>query len=202
MNSLFKGWDYFEVHVIEVVGALLLLAGTLLMFVEVVGRNVFAYSISGVDEIIRYAMIWGVYLVLGVTLKREINVKLQLLTSHLSRKPLLVVDTLTTLVSMAFFAVLLWYGLALVGQQRLAGTRSVTSLATPLWLVHLSVPVGSALFLVRGIERVYLNLAELLGYGGHDLVKKIEVVGDGGLIHGFSGDGAAPPRNLKGGGAA
>ncbi len=58
LRQIGRAWDKVEMAI----GGLFLTLAVVIVVAEIVGRNLFAYSMIGADEIASFAVIWSVFL--------------------------------------------------------------------------------------------------------------------------------------------
>ncbi len=129
----------------EGVMAVMLLAMTLLVGVQIAGRFVFSYSIFWSDELARFLLIWISFLGMSVGICRGAHPGIDSLVRALPPRSARVVLTLALVLSLLFFAVIIVYGGVLA--LRTWRQRSV-ALELPMAIPYLAVPVsGLIMFL-------------------------------------------------------
>lgn len=92
-------------------------------------------------------------------------VSLTLLTDRLPKRVRLALDILMILLSMAFAAVMLWYGIQRCLVQ-VRTNRTTAVLQLPEWYYSSFIPIGGALLLVHFVERIVDDLREIIGCRG------------------------------------
>ena len=141
-----KVWDNLE----EGALCLLLVVMTLITFVTVITRYVFDLPLSYMDQLVPNLFVWVTFLGASVAVKRRAHLGLSLVHDMVPHGVRAAIDVLILLGCTAFFLLTAWYGAKVVSLQM--ENRLMTSLGYPSWFVGLSVPVGSALFIVRAVE--------------------------------------------------
>lgn len=132
---------------------LLVLVMTLLVFANVVLRYAVGDSLSWVEELTRYMMIWCAYLGAGLALRNGSHVAVEVVQDAL---PVRIMQTLrfaVAIVMLIFLVIVAWYGFR---YSSMTMTQSSAVLSLPLGLVYLAVPVGcvlSTLHLLLGFRR-------------------------------------------------
>lgn len=164
MNTLKKAEEF--------VIAVSLLGVTLLLFVNIVLRNVFNSNPTWAEEFIRYAMIWTTFIGASVCFRKGMHVGVDFLldlSKGIFKKELFLFVNLASITLMLF---LIKYGwdLVLFTKQ----TNQITpSLQIPLYYIYLAIPVGSFLSLVHLViqtVQIVLNKVDI----EQDLLNKIE----------------------------
>ena len=130
----------------EWVMAVLLVAMTLLVGVQIAGRFVFEYSIFWSDEASRFLLIWISFLGMSVGIRRGAHPGIDSLVRALPPRWARVVLTLALLFSLLFFAVMVGYGAVLV--VRAWPQRSV-ALELRMGIPYLAVPVSGLLMFLH-----------------------------------------------------
>jgi TRAP-type C4-dicarboxylate transport system permease small subunit len=141
-----KIWDNLE----EGALCLLLVVMVLITFVTVITRYVFDYPLSYIDQFVPNLLVWVTFLGSSAAMKRKAHLGLSMVYDMFPSGFRPAVDVLILLGTGAFFAVTAWYGWKVVVLQM--ENKMMASLGYPSWIVGLAVPVGSALFVVRGVE--------------------------------------------------
>ncbi|MEQ6390636.1 TRAP transporter small permease [Bacillaceae bacterium S4-13-58] len=140
MNTLKKAEEF--------VIAISLLGATLLLFVNIVLRNVFSSNPTWAEELIRYVMIWTTFIGASVCFRKGMHVGVDFLlelSKGIYKKGLIL---FVNLASMSLMLFLIKYGwdLVLFTKQ----TNQITpSLQIPLYYIYLAIPVGSLLSLIH-----------------------------------------------------
>jgi C4-dicarboxylate transporter DctQ subunit len=128
-----------------VAGAVVVFFGymAIAVLVQVLGRYVFNYSIGGAVETATFAQIWMVLLAAGIAMRRGLHVGVDALAAKF---PL----WLGRLVTLAVGALCLWFlWVAVIGSFgliRVGLIQTSPSLAIPMWLPYLSLPIGLVYF--------------------------------------------------------
>ena len=119
---------------------------TCLGLAQVVWRYILGEPLIWSEEVIRYALIWTVFLGAGVTIKKGLLAAVEVV-SQLAPAPLRkVLGVLSVVLSAAFWAVLLVYGIFIL--DAVQGMRS-GALEMPMPLVYLAIPVGAGIALIN-----------------------------------------------------
>ena len=136
-----QGWLWAAARVS--VAALLLLA-TLLVFVNVVLRYVFNYSLSWSAELITYMLLWLVFLGSAIAARAgahmSMEVVLTLLSARVQRLNAALVNTVCALLS-AVVGILGW-------QLAVAVDQVGVATGLPMFWVYLAIPVGCLLMVL------------------------------------------------------
>lgn len=138
-------------HMPTMVAAALMTGGATILFVGLVLRDLFSYSIPWSIELATYMIIWSVFLSFGTAVLRNEHVASDMLLARLPRPAVAALVLLKRLLAVAIGAFYGYYGLLVVRQQHRLGMHTSSSLNAPLWLLHLAVPIGFALLLLGAL---------------------------------------------------
>ena len=132
--------------IIVLVGAV-----TGLVFVSVVLRYGFATGIVWGEEAARYMMIWMGFLGASLALRKGAHVGIDMLRAAMPRPICRFLTLVASLVSIAFFAVIVYQGAILVAE--VAPKESVVLPVSMMWF-YLAIPVGAVLMLIQFVPLV------------------------------------------------
>ena len=115
---------------------------------NVVLRYVFQSPIFWAEELVRYLMVWVIFVGGSQATKKGGHVAVDAVTRLLSRKANDRLALAVNIFALGFLGVLFWYS----GEQVLrvrAAAQTSPALEIPMWLVYLAIPIGSLLMFVR-----------------------------------------------------
>jgi|AntAceMinimDraft_12_1070368.scaffolds.fasta_scaffold02955_9 TRAP-type C4-dicarboxylate transport system permease small subunit len=154
LRQIGRAWDKVEMAI----GGLFLTLAVVIVVAEIVGRNLFAYSMIGADEIASFAVIWSVFFTASIGVKRNIHVRIDVLFYLLPPALARLLDALGTAVSLVFTGYLTYSGWALMQESLLFGELTMTMLRMPLWIPQAILPIGGFLLSVRLLQRLVFLL--------------------------------------------
>lgn len=138
----------------EIIIGVLLLTASVILFVNVSARYLFNSGLPWAEEIVRYQIIWMVFLGGSAAARRGMHIGVDIIAKFAApsiRKGVLIA---TNLIALLFCLYVAWYGADLVARTRMFG--QVTPAAQlPMWTVQLAIPVGCALMAVRFGQQLY-----------------------------------------------
>jgi C4-dicarboxylate transporter DctQ subunit len=126
---------------------------TLIVGYAVLARYVLNSPIGWSEEISMYLMVWAVFLGASYTLKEDAHIGVDVLISRLGPKTKKAFQSFHYIVGLAFFSILLVKGVEMVQFSLFMGSRSI-AVEFPLYIAHLSVPVGSVLLLLQCLQKL------------------------------------------------
>lgn len=140
----------------SVTSRLMLFSVAVILFLQVVLRYVFGFSLPWPEEAARYLMIWIVMLSGSLLVKDEQLVSVDFFDKFWSRKWLVYRNALFRLMLCMLLGMLAWYGL---DSAMSSIHRTTTALRISWFWPYLAIPVGAVLML---LHMVMLTIGELV----------------------------------------
>ncbi len=142
----------FEWALTRLLGLLMLLI-ILLNVANVGGRYLFSAPVPAADEIMTFAMVWGVFLGAAVVTLRGSHLTMDLVTGLLPPRARAAAEAAA---SLALILVLGFVALQSLEYLEVVGAIGLTSMAAgiPMAWVHAAVPIGSALMMAAAALRL------------------------------------------------
>ena len=149
---MMKIWNWIELHLIGVLGALALLVGTF----QVIGRYVdkhlaFIYG----DEVVVYLTVWAVFLASSQLVRTDGHVRADLILRLLPPQGQRWFEVFNCCIAIVFCAGLVYCGFQITDVARDLDERSITGLKFPMWLYYAAILSGGALMLIRYLIKIY-----------------------------------------------
>ena len=153
----------------------LILASTVISGINAVVRKVFNYSSNALLEVQWYLFAAAFLLAAGYTLLQGEHVKVDVVSSRLSKRAQIWIDILgfglfLTPVCLA----VLWYGVPFFVQGYQSGEMSSNAGGLIRWPVYAMIPLGFTLLLLQGWSELIKRLAFLQGLIDDPTAKKTE----------------------------
>ncbi|RTQ90212.1 TRAP transporter small permease [Lysinibacillus telephonicus] len=152
-----KVWTYLE----EIASGVFFAIGIFLIFYGVIMRYVLNDPQAWVEEVARYAIIWGTFLGFGMALKHNQHIQVDILFDKLNKPMQFILNIVATTLSIIFCLIYTYYGYVLVENRYTSGMVSL-DVGIPMWVVYLILPISGILFLLRFIER-FVNILRRKG---------------------------------------
>ncbi len=136
--------------------AALLATVFLIVFANVVLRYIFGFSLSWVEELSRYLMIWSAWLAMGLALREGAHIAIDSLLAALPRHAARAVRVVVFLAIVVFAVSLAWLG---TSYALFAWGQKTAVMRLSLGMVYLAIPIGALLLLVHAclIARRMIN---------------------------------------------
>lgn len=144
----------------EYLGVFSLIFTSVLVFIQVVMRYLFNYSIYWSEEVARYIIIWFIFIGSSIAVREKAHATVDLLINYLPQVYKRLFSILAALVSVIFCLLIIISSWKTIGNVVEYG--SVTpSLGIPMYIPYLAIPVGSTLMLIRFVQVMWDNIKQL-----------------------------------------
>ncbi len=131
-----------------------------LITVEVILRKFFTFSIVGTVEIVAALMVITVFLSWAYTDSYNGHVRVEFLVQRMGRKTQFVLSSITTLVLLGIFSIIIWQTMVYAMDAWKVGLRYDTA-HLPIFPVRLAVPVGVFFFCLQLLKKFISSIAGL-----------------------------------------
>lgn len=142
-----KVFDNFE----ELLGSVILAVMAVITFANVITRYFIYYALAFTEEVTINLFVWLVMLGTAIAFKKGANLSMTFVYDKLPIRCRRCCFYTTTAMSLAFFALLCYLGYVQVSDE-IALSVTSSSLAIPVWWYTISLPVFSALIIVRILQ--------------------------------------------------
>lgn len=132
----------------EVVIGLLILSASVILFANVVARYVFNLGFPWAEELVRYEIVWMVFLGGSVAAREGIHIGVDIIVKFAPPAISKLVKLCIHSVSILFCVLVVFYGVELISQTKMFGQVS-PAMQVPMWLVQLAIPIGASLMAIR-----------------------------------------------------
>ena len=131
-------------------GGLILLAGLVIVSLEILGRGFLGFSLLWSEELSRYLLIWTAYMGAAAATRDGSHIRVEFLLHLLPPRWARRVEQFDTALCLLFTLVLVYAGYLLVEDSRFLGLSPTDSnLPVPIWVFQSIVPLGFALMSLR-----------------------------------------------------
>ncbi len=151
---------------IKVSGLVALVLMIAMIFVNIVSRYTFKITFGVAEEWTVWLMIWSVFAFIGVNIKEEAHLAVDLFPKMLKGKTRTIFEMFISTVMIVFGVFFLYACWSDVMMTKMIHVRSITSIPVPVWIVKLCLPLGMAFFVFHAIERMLHNIQQLKEEGG------------------------------------
>ena len=130
----------------------LLASASLVLFANVVARYFFNWGVSWAEELVRYEIIWMVFIGGSVAARKGIHIGIDILATFSPPRIRRVIHLVINAISLAFCVFVSVMGFDLVTQAKMFG-QVAPALQIPIWIVQMAIPIGGSLMALRFLER-------------------------------------------------
>lgn len=139
-----KVWNLIQ-RITYALAGFTMLAVIVLIFVNVLCRYFFLYSIPWCEEVTRYMFIATIFLTLNIMVSQRAELRVDLLDNFLKGKAKLIVSFIVYLIVLITLGIMTYSGIMLTA----AGKISVSpSLHLPMYIVYGLIPLGYGLTII------------------------------------------------------
>lgn len=131
-------------------GGLILLAGLIIVSLEILGRGFLGFSLLWSEELSRYLLIWTAYMGAAAATRDGSHIRVEFLLHLLPSRWAHRLELFDTALCLLFTLALVYAGFLLVEDSRFLGLSPTDSnLPVPIWAFQAIVPLGFALMSLR-----------------------------------------------------
>lgn len=144
---------FLDKHLEEYLIAILLIALTLIMLLQIVMRYVFNNSLSWPEELSRYCFVYITFFTWGYCVRNDSMLRLDILKELLPSKIWTVLQAIVRIVSLIFFLCMFVNSLDLLASMQKT-SRVSAALGIPYTFIYLSTVLGFGLAVIRGVQMI------------------------------------------------
>ena len=136
-------------------GVLLFAFSVSWMLIEALSREFFSKSFAVSEELIVFTLMWSILLTLAQSGREHYHIFVDLVTSNIPPKYRVLVNIITSSLSLFFMAILLIASIQFACHLYRMGFISESPLQVPMWIVFLSVITGAVLLCLYYLECLF-----------------------------------------------
>lgn len=152
------------------VNGFLLLSATIVLFINVIMRYVFHSASTWAEEAIRYAIIWVTFFGGSICVRNKMHVGIDIFVMYAPKLLKKILSAFAQLTGAIFTGFVTYYGWQITVLVIETAQKSPAMLM-PMWIVYISMPIGSALMTIRFLAMAWAILTEKSDEG-QDLEKQ------------------------------
>ena len=138
----------------EGINGSLLVASTVLLFVNIILRYFFKASTTWAEEAIRYAIIWVTFFGASICAKNKMHLGIDIFIQMAPPRFAKIIMGVTQLISAFFTGMLTYYSWQLT-QLIMQTAQKSPAMLMPMWIVYIAMPLGSAMMTIRFLVAAY-----------------------------------------------
>lgn len=135
-------------------GGILLFVSTILIVAQILMRAVFGFAISGIYELATFCMIWSVILTVGLGIRNNVHVRVDILMRIVPPKTARVMEYVVCIVLLWIGAALVYSGVFLVQESLRFGDATLGKIRISMWIPQSIMPLGGLLIVFHTIGRI------------------------------------------------
>lgn len=139
------------------VNGLLLLAATIVLFINVIARYAFHNASTWAEEAIRYAIVWVTFFGGSICVRNKMHVGIDIFVMYAPKTLRRILSAFAQFSGAVFTAFVTYYGWQITLLVVETAQKSPAMLM-PMWMVYISMPIGSALMTIRFLAMAWAIL--------------------------------------------
>lgn len=157
MGKITNTYDRLEEYLLVISLAL----SVIIVFLQIIMRSLFNFSLSWTEELSRYIFIWQTWLGTSVALKYDQHIKVELIFSFVKNTKLQRgIKVLADIIWFAFSLFLTFNGFKLT-ESMISRNALSSGMRIPLAFVYVVLPISSLLICFRLIPRIYSQIINI-----------------------------------------
>ena len=138
------------------------------VFIQVVLRYIFSYSLPWSEELVRWCFVWLIWVGVSYGFKVQKHVSIDIVLKILPKKIAIVVNFFVNLIILWCMAKLTILGTEQILNPMIANQNSImlfwpfTDTQVTMFWLYASLPFGAFLSTIRVIQNIFFNLKELI----------------------------------------
>lgn len=143
-----KVWTYLEENLEEILMVILLAAFSLVMFAQVIARNIFNHGFTWAEEVCRYLFVYSGLLSAGYCIRKGLGIRVDAVYNFFPKPVKLCIDLVSRVLTIVIYAYIAYSSIALIQTT----TTISAAMQLPMQYVYASIPLGMCLGTIRGIQ--------------------------------------------------
>jgi len=157
VKNVLKNLDRIEEFFISMA----LLFVTLLLFINVITRYSFGYSIKWAEELTRYLLIWVTFVGSSVCVRKQKHVGIDVLLTKCPTGKRWIISLIIAVIGLLFSFILTVYGWKITHSVILSKQLS-PAMMLPMYLIYISIPIGGLLMSIRYFQVILAYLKDII----------------------------------------
>ena len=156
-----KIWNYLEENLEEVLMVLLLAAFSLVMFAQVIARNIFNHGFTWAEEVCRYLFVYSGLLSAGYCIRKGLGIRVDAVYNLFPKPVKLFIDLFSKVLTIVVYAYIAYKSIGLI-----KSTTTISSaMQLPMKYVYAAIPLGMGLGTIRGVQDLVKFCGKTFGKG-------------------------------------
>lgn len=143
------------------ISGLFILIACSLIFASVLLREISGYSSSIFEELVRYLIVWSVFIGASWALKKDKHITINILLHNVPKRVAKMLQLISFCIGFVFCILLIYYGMKLVIHSYQLNEMSMSVWRFPMYIPKLAVPLGSLLISLRFLEKIVEYISHL-----------------------------------------
>jgi TRAP-type C4-dicarboxylate transport system permease small subunit len=125
-------------------------------------KRFFGHAPLWADEISTYLLEVVILFGMAYTLLLDRHMRIDIIFVRLPYRAQTILNIVTSILTLLFFAVLIWKGASFTVEHYIQGARTYTNMRTPLWYTEIMIPIAGFMMFLQILSKIYSYLRSLL----------------------------------------
>jgi TRAP-type C4-dicarboxylate transport system permease small subunit len=125
-------------------------------------KRFFGHAPLWADEISTYLLEIVILFGMSYTLLLDRHMRIDIIFVRLPYRVQTILNIITSILTLLFFAVLIWKGTSLTAEHYVQGARTYTNMRTPLWYTEIMIPIAGFMMFIQILSKIYRYLRSLV----------------------------------------
>jgi len=157
-SRLFQAWEWFEDKIVLNLGVLCFAVAMSLMLFEASIRVTIGASYHGVEELVRYAVVWAFFLCLALSARHGFHIRADFVHRKLPPRIQHLCDVISAICGVLFAGFLCYAGTLQTMQLYRNGMLTESELDIEMWRIQIMLPIGAAMLLIFYLGALWRGL--------------------------------------------
>jgi TRAP-type C4-dicarboxylate transport system permease small subunit len=136
-----------------------------MIFFNILTRAFFSVTFGVTEEWPVWLMIWAVFVFIGVDVKENAHISVDMLADKLKGKQRSILNIFISVIMIVFGILFLYACWNDMLNDKMIHVTTITSVPVPLWIIKVCMPLGMLFFLFNSIEKLMNDIHTLHGGG-------------------------------------
>lgn len=132
---------------------------TVILFIQIVNRYVFSFTLFWLEEIARISFVWLIYFCVASAARENRHIRIGLIDMFLPKSAIRIVNFIADGIVICFSLIIAWFSLVLI-QTTIDFDEKTAVTEFPMWIIYSVLPFCFTLIAVRMLN---YNIRDLLG---------------------------------------
>ena len=145
--------EWLDLHLEETICVIALIGLSCMMMLQIILRYVFKAGLPWAEEFCRYCFVYAALIGMGYVIRRNKNLRVDIIIGLLPGKMGKVADLFREIVSVVFYVMMIYA--SWLATMKLRSLNQVSpAMQIPIWTIYMAGPIGFTLATFRTLQRI------------------------------------------------